>query len=226
MARTVAGMKRKGRSSSSSRKKSRTTSLSNVGALSESRFVRTLWSANWSFSTASSAGFWKVFSPQLSALQDWSQLSNVYELYKVHKVKITLIPRYGEVNAPAVDTGTLTAQNNQFYLTTTIDRFRTFAPSGAYGSSSYQAMLEYGGETVKVRPFIKPITITYKPSIQNSVSFGNQITPCPWISTASGDTPLIGCNAFMHDTNFSAVNLAGFSCDILVTYDFSMKGSG
>lgn len=227
MARTVAGEKRKAKGvRKSSAKRPRTTTITKtprMGADNTITIKRKWWSANWPFSTASTAGFYRAFAPTLGDIPNIAEYTALFDEYKVKTCKITFVPRFGEVSAAAISAGgTLSTVNNQFYLTYGWDR-RLETPSGTYAASVYNTVLETIPDA-KTAKLDKPVSITYTPVVVDSFTLGESLQPCPWMSTRITSQPMQCVYAFMHDANFGAVNGGAFSVDVLFEMTFQLKG--
>lgn len=188
-------------------------------------FKRSSWSVYWPFSTISTAGFYRTVSPTLSSLSNASEYTSLFDAYKVKKVTITFLPRFGETVIDAADDVPQTVNHNQFYMTVGTDRNNFTTPTGTYANSTYNDFLQRV-DNVKVFKLDKPITYSYKPNIRASTAGGESIIPCPWISTANANEPLLGSMAFIHDSNFQGTyGLAGPAVDLIVTLEFVCKGN-
>lgn len=192
----------------------------------EVSFQRTAWVANWDWNTTTTGGFYRAILPLFNQVQNYAEYTQLFNLYKITGVKVTLLPRYGEVVAPASSTAGQTSYNNQFYLTWGQLKGNSLVPTGTYGATSYNIMAEnvVGLKTVK---FDRPVSYFFRPNIAQSVGVsGAEIIPAPWLSTTDGvDVPHIGMLAYIHDNNFAALEQPGFSLDIQITYYFKCKGT-
>lgn len=192
--------------------------------ISYARFKRTSWAANWPFNTVSVSGFYRLVAPALSVLGNLSEYTALFDVYKVHKVTVTFIPRFGDVSLEAGDSGPQTAYNNQFYCTVGYDRNNVTAPTGTYGSSSFNEFLSRV-DNPKTYKLDKPFSYSYTPNILNSAASGTSVVSCPWLSTTNTTELLLGSLAYIHDVNFTNLATLPPSVDIMYTLDFSMKGN-
>lgn len=188
------------------------------------KFKRTFWAANWAFSTASTIGFYRLVAPVFSDLPNVTEYTNLFDVYKVKGVKVTFVPRFGDVNVNADNTSTPVIYNNQMYLTVATNTTELTIPTGTYGNSAYNDMVQRGDD-VKIFKLDKPVSYYFRPNVLNTASTGSSIMPCPWLSTSNITQNLLGSLCFVHDANFTALNNFGFSMDILYTYYFECKGA-
>lgn len=191
--------------------------------LNVSRFTRTFWAANWAFGTSTTAQFYRGIAPTFGDLPDYGQYANLFDTYKVKRVKVTILPRFGDCNINADNTSTPTIYNTQLYLTVAMNTTDLTIPTGTYNSATYNTMLERS-ESVRVYKLDKPITWSYKPNVLNSTTGGSAVIPCPWLSVTNNLQNLLGCYGFIHDNNFSFLNASGFSVDIMYTFEFECRG--
>jgi len=165
-------------------------------------------------STASTAGFWQYFGFQPTVLPNWSELSNLFETFKVCAIKWTYYPRYTDVeggSAPLV------------YATYQIDPKSVIAPSGTYSRATYNTLLEqFGTRTIRCD---KPFSVYYKPKVFddiNGVAASKWVNP--YLSTSTGGSTIYrGHHMFFHDANFSGTGFANFSCEQVITVYMKLK---
>lgn len=197
-------------------------------SIPEVSFQRTTWIATWDWNTTTTLGYYRAIVPNFSQIQNYAEYSQLFNLYKITGVKVTLLPRYGEVVAPSSSTAAQTSYNNQFYLTWGQQKGASLTPTGLYNSTTYNAMTEnvVGLRTVKLDG---PKSYFFRPNISMSLgSTGAEIVPSSkqWLSTTDGvDVPHIGILAFIHDANFAALEQPGFSVDLQYTFYFKCKGT-
>lgn len=190
----------------------------------EATFSRTFNVGNWSFSTLTTAGFYRVIAPAFGDMPSVAEYQALFDVFKVTGVKITLVPRFGEVQLPAASTGALTAYNSQFNITVGLDRNSATAPTGTYGVSSFNDMCEKC-DNVKTYKFDRPITYFYKPNVRSSTVASTSLGPCPWISTDQVNDNQLGSRVYIHDNNFAANASIVPSIDLIYTFYFKCKGS-
>lgn len=192
----------------------------------EVSFTRTTWIANWDWSTVSVGGYYRAILPLFNQIQNYAEYTQLFNLYKIKGIKVTLLPRYGEVVAPASSTAGQTSYNNQFYVTWGQQRGNVVVPTGTYGSTTYNLMCE-NIYNIRTQKLDKPVSYFFRPNIAQSVGVsGAEIIRAPWLSTTDGvDVSHIGLLAFIHDANFAALEQPGFSLDLQYTFYFSCKGT-
>lgn len=204
----------------------KTKILRNVG-IPEATFKRHCWVSSWDWNTTTTAGFARLLLGQFNQITNYAEYAQLFDLYKITGIKVTLLPRYGEVGAPASSTGSLSAYNNQFYVTWGTQKGSFTVPTGTYGSSTFNILTEQMNG-VRTQKLDKPVSFFYKPNISEDLtSTGAAIIPASskWLSTTAGvDVSHIGVVAMIHDSNFAALEVPGFSVDVLYTFNFKMKG--
>lgn len=191
----------------------------NLGA----SFTRSWFEGNWVFDTAATSGFWRTIRPTFGDVPNWTEYRNLFDMYKVHSIKVTIHPRYLYATQPANSaTGPAT---NQMYLTyvTDTDHDFSYVPTGIYSSGTYNTLLEKAGSRCKTVALNKPRSFTFTPKIVEDFGGAFHMAKMPWMNTQTFST-LYGAHLFMHDYAFSALNGGDFGVDIQYTFKFSMKG--
>lgn len=188
------------------------------------KFHRLAWIDNWAFSTISANGFWRNYQPQLATLAGVAEYTQLFDTYKISKVKITFLPNYLGVDAQRSGGGTPDVWNQQFYMAVGVQKGVIETATGTYGNGSFNTFTQNYND-IKIVPFNKPVSVTYKPQILDTVSNGTSLIPCPWISTNSTDVAQLGVGAFLFDNNFNATNLSTLSANVHVEFWFDCKGS-
>lgn len=192
----------------------------------EVSFTRTTWITTWDWSTVSVGGYYRAILPIFNQIQNYAEYTQLFNLYKIKGIKVTLLPRYGEVVAPASSTAGQTSYNNQFYVTWGQQQGNIVVPSGTYGSTTYNIMCE-NIYNIRTQKLDKPVSYFFRPNIAQSVGVsGAEIIRAPWLSTTDGvDVSHIGLLAMIHDANFAALEQPGFSVDLQYTFYFACKGT-
>lgn len=217
--------KRKGSSLKRSGKRMRSArTAATAKGIAHAKFERASWVTNWVFNTASVAGYYRYIQPTINDISNIGEYTTLFDCYRVNKVKVQVIPRFGDTNCNFDLTGGPTAYNNQFYMTIGSDKNFTGAATGTYSSTTFNAMLERC-DNVRTFKLDKPFSWTYVPNIQNATSVGTSIMKAPWMLSSSATQPLLGYQAFIHDVNFSALAANSISVDIIYTFYFEMKGN-
>lgn len=217
--------KRKGSSLKRTGKRMRRSSMAlSTKNIAHAKFERASWVTNWPFNTASVAGYYRYIQPTFSDIYNSGEYTTLFDSYRVNKIKVTVIPRFGDTNCNFDNTGAPVAYNNQFYMTIGSDKNFTGTATGTYSSATYNGMLEKC-DNIRTYKLDKPFSWTYTPNIQNATSVGTSVMKCPWMLTSSATQPLLGYQAFIHDVNFSALATNSVSVDILYTFYFECKGN-
>lgn len=221
------GYKRKSRSQGGCvRKAARPMTRSFRGNMSVSSYVKNAMPSGsyWAFSDVTTQGFWRQFSPTFGQLGESAIVQSLFANYKVDKVKISFLPRYGDTVAEShAGPGSITS--NQFYVSIGRNSGAQVTPAGLYNRLTYNAFLE-DQEDVKVFKADKPFSYTFKPNVQNTLTAGGiEVKRAGWISTASPEIPMVGAGVFIHDPNFSSLNGALFGMDYMFTFWFRCKGA-
>lgn len=185
-------------------------------------FSRTFFTEGWTFSSASTVGFWRRYTPLFSELPNVAEYVALFDEYKVTGIKMTFHPRNVGVFAQQSQT---TALQNQFYITYAIDTEHSgLVPSGFYNAANYNKFLEESGPRAKTRLLNKPVSFFYRPKIRDDVGGGFNLKACPWMQTNVDDTLLYGAQIWLHDYNFGALNPAAFGVDVQYTFYFKCRG--
>lgn len=192
------------------------------GVVPRMRIKRYFFYENWAFNTTSTPGFRKFYAPDVNSVTDFNQYQVVFDQYKVHRITITLCPRFQATTSFATAGATV---NNQFYVTLGQDVSQDI-PAGTYNATQYNRTFQ---QTEREQTFMldKVVRYSWKPYVSRTLgTAGGSIgtIPCPWINTASGQEPMLGCQAFLHDANFAGANAQGFSVDVFFEFDMELRG--
>lgn len=198
---------------------------SRLRASSVYKVQRTFWLQNWTPNTTTTAGFWQYLTTSLSSLPDSLSYTNMFDQYKITRIKFTLRLRYdGFAGNDTTDT-TLPGVTNQGMTNVhvIIDPTSSVTPLGAYTTGQLNSFLENG----KVRSFsgTKPVSITVKyPCVyedHNGVA-SSRFQKAQWYSTNLPGVQHRGAHVFLQDINMTGV--FGQSFDIFVTMNAIFKG--
>lgn len=185
---------------------------------SVANFKRTLYYSNWSFSTASTSGFYRLFSPSFGDLPNVSEYTALFDQYKVNAIKITFLPKFGSTDAGTV----ATPGQDQAYIHYYVDPYSVVGPTGTYGTTSFSAFLEAGNNNVKSKKLDKPVSVYFKPKIADQgISGQYKFIKCPWLSSSSTTTSFRQVFAYITDANFAAQTTV--SVDVMMTYYFQCR---
>lgn len=166
------------------------------------KFQRTFWSQYFIPSTVSTNNFWQYFSTSLSAMPDVAEITNLFDQYKITGVKYTFVPKFTEFAGSDATTAGTTNRGCGF-LSIANDPYSATAAAGTYGSSSYNQFAE--NASVKVYPGTKPVTVFFKPCINDPQATGTVRRPCPWLQTTNTAESMYGFHAYFHDSNFAGI---------------------
>lgn len=189
-----------------------------------SSFTRTFFLENWVFSTVSTNGFWRQYTPNFAQIPNSAEYGALFDTYRVNAVKMTFRPRFNGADANGGATTTVSMP----YLSWYVDPKSNTNATGTYSSSTMNTFLENCNGRARSRQFTRPISVYWKPLVAvNSYTAGNpgEYKRCPWLSTANYPTvPMRLLNVFLNDNNF-ANTIAGWTADVYVTFYFQCKGA-
>lgn len=123
----------------------------------------------------------RTFTFRLSDLVNYTELTNLFDLYKLEKVKLHFLPRYNNTNAPFVSNGDASnATNTMLWNINSEDGTqRLFSESDAFQSMN-----------AKMRVSNKPFSIWCKPKFQVEASTALAI------AAAKPTTGFLDCDNF------------------------------
>lgn len=189
------------------------------------KIKRTTYGGNWTQSTVSTSGFWRYLTYSLQDMNNYTEVTNLFDEYKITGIMVKFVPRYDSFagnNTTDVVQPNVTNQTGN-YITTYIDTSSSLTPSGTFTSSTYNTFIENCNGASKMRQGLKPFTIFFRPKIPNDVGGTSTSHQSPkWLSTASPSIVHSGAHVFMHDVNF--VGSSGQSYDMFVTHYVQARG--
>lgn len=165
-------------------------------------FKRTRYTGNFIFSNATTSGFWqyKVYTPS-SAVNNFAELANVFDEYKIRAIKVTYRPRWDSVTAGDATSATPQPMG---YAHVCVDPGSTMVPTGTYSQANLNTFLENSG--VRSYPLTKEFSIYYKPKVNDQVFGGGSasrvVTP-GWIKTTETGVDFRGFHIFLQQNNMS-----------------------
>jgi len=192
-------------------------------------FKRTFFVQNWAFGTTTTSDFWRRIVPRFSDMPNHLDYNAVFDEYKITGIKVTFHPRFGATNLPN-NAANNTAGNNQMYITiANATKEYEYVPTGSYSSSTYNNFLEELGNKTRTIKFDKPVSLYFKPQIFEQVGgtsgYGYKHSKAPWLELGTSLQPAYhGMHAFLHDYNFTNLQISGFGCDIQYTFYFQCRG--
>lgn len=180
---------------------------------------RKQWSTTWIPSTVATSDFWKSFAMQLSFLPNSTELTNLFDQYKICAIKWTFFPRFtsfsGNDNTDTTPPGVTNLGQTMMHIC--YDNRSTVTPAGTYSSANLNTFMEQGRIKTILNPN-RPVSVYMKPVIQGEYIGGtatNMFTKSKWLPTSSPSINHIGPNIFVQDHNFSGTFAQQW--DILVT---------
>lgn len=176
---------------------------------------RTQYTGAWTFGVASTSDFWKYETFTTGAINNFAELANVFDEYKINAIKVTYRPQYDTV-ASGTTAATMQAQP-QAYMHYVIDPASATIPSGTYNLTSLNLLFEQ--PNVKTKTLNRPFSIYFKPKVLGQVyNTGTSATVerSPWVRTSDTSVQYRGYHAYIQQNNFSTANV-GIRLDTYVT---------
>lgn len=184
-------------------------------------------------STATTLNFWCYVTPTLQSagimssttlagLPNLTEYTNLFDTFKLAAIKYRFVPRNMDYNLSQVNPSTGTTFFDVPQVSILKDPQSTVSPSGVYGITSYNTLLEQGNVR-RVRGD-KEFSVYLKPLIQEQYGSGalRYIKPRYTGTDASGVAmPHRGFHIYWHNFNFSTTFT---EYDVYVTYYMSFKG--
>lgn len=173
---------------------------------------RTRYDGSWSFSTASTSGFWRyqAFTPS-GHINDFTTLQNMFDEFKIHAIKQTFRPRYDNITAAGV---------SQAYAHVIIDPESTTAPSGTYTLANVNAFLEQGN--VRTYTLNKPFSVYFKPKQLLSTPTSTVVAPTRFTRTTDVNASFSGFHVMLQQNNMGIDNTS-VTLDTFTTVYFSVR---
>lgn len=183
---------------------------------------RKFWSEAWSWNTTTTAGFWRYFTFDAALIPAFAEYANTFDQYKVNGLKYEFRPRYDSVEAA----GAGTTGAPQAYAHTLIDPESTLIPSGVYGTTTLNQLMENTG--IRTRTCNRPITVYYKPRMLMQAFNGGTagvVTKPRYIRTSDTTVNHRGFHMYVHQNNLVAAPSANANIvfDVFVTVYLSLK---
>lgn len=189
---------------------------------SGTRVCRTIYNGQWVFSTATTDGFFRFNEFTASThINNFAELANVYDEYKINRIKVTFRPRY-EQGAELPTAAGAIAQPDAYAHYMVDQEYPSTAPSGTYTSATLNSFLENG--KVKTRKLSKPFSVYFKPKIANSLTVGTSYQWPTWLPVANSTINHRGFLMFLQQNNFSNTN-TNIALDIFVTVYAQFRGA-
>lgn len=189
-------------------------------------YKRKFWLENWAPNNTTTSGFWRRYNLSFGNLPNYTDLSNLFEYFRISKIKLTFLPAYdsfaGNDNS---DTGVpgITFQTGT-YCHVLNDPKSQVNPSGVYGQTSLQSFMEQGN--VKSRLGIRPFKIYYTPAIVVE-SVANKLVGPRFLPISAVNQTHFGPQVYMQLPNFTGALAATTwmqNFDVFVTMYVTVKG--
>jgi len=175
----------------------------------------------WTYSSASTAGFWKyyTFTPSMLGSQ-FSDFSSVFDEYKISGVSLELRPNFDSIDytsAAVVSLGSLHYS---------VDPSSAVVPAGTMSTTTLNLFFEQS-QNVKSRKTDQVTKIYYKPKISSQV-YGGGISGrtqfCPWLKCAYSPSEVFsGVHLFIQPNSITSI--PGVKYDIYVTCYMQFRGN-
>lgn len=181
---------------------------------------RTGFIGSWTFSSATTSGFWKYYTFNMLSANNFGEFKNIFDEYKVNALKFTFRPNYDTVTG--TDTSLAPARATH-YFHTIVDPASTLIPSGTYGSGTLNPLLENG--KVRTKNGLRPFSVYFKPKCQDQLSGGGTTTrvlKSPWVKTNEDAVDYRGFHIYWQ-TNAFDTSVAAPKVDVYVTCYMQFK---
>lgn len=172
---------------------------------------------NWTFSSATTTGFWKYFSLNPTILASFNEHAQIFDEYKLTGYQYEFRPNY--------DSFDFSTSGSLGTFHTAVDPSSTTSPNGVYGSPTLNNFFEQA-QNVKSHNANKVVKVYIKPKIASQVYGGGQsgrLTASPWLKTSDNLVDHRGFHAYMQQYNFSGTT--AISYDVYVTFYVLFRGN-
>lgn len=184
---------------------------------------RTFYNGTWEFNNTLLTGFWRYHTFTTAQINNFAEIANLFDMYKINGIREQWRPRYDSVNN--VQGAALTAP--QFYAHIVNDPDSAVTPSGAFGTPTLNAFLEQG-DRVKTHTLNKPFSVYFKPKIVSDIGADSFTTRSSTFLRTSNTTALHrGYHMFLQPNNMTTTLnpiTANVYLDSFVTVYFTVKG--
>lgn len=181
---------------------------------------RKFWFGLWQPNTTTVAGYWRQMYLALNQIPNYTELTVLFDEFKISAIKYTLMPNYTAADANQVYTGSNILNKPQMAIC--YDKYTTVTPSGGYSSATWNSFSEQGQVKLVKDPlspvhiYISRPTITKWEASQGSPS--TSLKTAPFLNCSNFTTiNHYGPQVFINDPNFTGNNLGPYSWDIYVT---------
>lgn len=181
---------------------------------------RKTYLTSWTWGTTTTNDFWRYQTLLANNIPNFAEFSSVFDTYRINGLKFTYMPRYSSTNAEAAGT----TGSPQAYAHYIIDPDSTLIPSGVYGSSTLNSLME--NTNCKTRQLNRPFSIYYKPRVLQQLLGGSTASftrPAPFIRATDVNVDFRGHHMYIQQNNFSSSANANIILDIFVTFYVTFK---
>lgn len=180
----------------------------------------------WQPNTTSVNGYWRPLYLALNQIPNYTELTALFDNFKINAIKYTLMPNYTAADANQVYTGANILNKPQMAIC--YDKYSTQVIAGSYSQATWNIFAEQGKVKIVKDPLqpvhiyvSKPTVHTYTAAVSGLPS---QLKPSRFLATDNYTSANhYGAQVFISDPNFSGNNLAPYSWDIYVTVYMQVK---
>lgn len=186
---------------------------------------RKFWMSLWQPGTATTGQFWKKLTVNLSQIPNYTEITNMFDLYCIKAVKYTLIANFSAIDGNQT-LGFGGTQLSKPTVHVCYDKYSTVTPSGTYTTGTLNSFMEQGKIRTVRDPF-QPIQIYIRRPTIDVWDAYNQTTlkPSHYLrSDTLASANHYGPQVFINDPNLSGNNLAPVSWDVYCTVYLTCKG--
>lgn len=181
---------------------------------------RTYYNGSWTWGNAATSDFWRYYAFTTAQINNFAEIANVFDEYRINGIKVTFRPRYDSVTNPSA-AGTLTQP--QAYAHILVDPASTLLPSGTYGSTSLNTFLENQG--VRTKTLNRPFSVYFKPKVQDQLLGGGTATRVvkpTYLKTTETGVDHRGFHIYLQQNAFATGN-TNIVLDVFFTFYLSLR---
>lgn len=177
----------------------------------------------WVPGTAAVSDYWKSLAWSLSGLPSASELTSLFDQYRITGIKVTVRPRYDSFAGNDTTDTTLPGVTNQGGndIHVIIDPNNDLTPAGAYNTTTLNTFLENGN--VQTFSGNRPFSVFVRPKVGLDVGgVASAQRSSQWIQTSQPGILHYGMQMFITDVGMTG-NF-GNSYDFFYTFYIECKG--
>lgn len=189
-------------------------------------YKRKFYLENWQPNVTSTNGFWRQYNQSLSNLPNVSELTNLFEEYKINAIKLEFMPRFdsfaGNSTTDTTPPGVTNLAGTKAHIC--YENRTNVPPAGTYSAATMNNFLELGD--IKSYDGLRPFSVYYKPSTLDSIgpAYGTgKFRRSSWLPTYDTTVTHFGPHIFLADNNFAG-NF-GNNFDIFVTLYIMLRNT-